>query len=205
LAPSTVNLQPWSFAVFTPASWREMFGRPLPFGGDRAVIVMGNTHRVRSVLDAFPQSPMVEYTLAVMNASLAAMNMNIAAEALGVSSVMLSETGRTASWIPPYLKEKLGAAGQGASLMTIVLGYPRGSAPPHAAQAAHGADLLHGPVPGDRPGRDGGLVGQMKAGYWASHPLSSLPRSCGYTSPRSARRRRTCRRWSRASLCHREP
>jgi len=53
------------------------------FQGQRAIIVMGDTYRDRLVLDAFPQSPLIEYTIAVVNASLAAMNMNLAAEALG--------------------------------------------------------------------------------------------------------------------------
>ena len=59
LAPSTVNLQTWSFAVFTPDAWRETFCKPMPFRGQRAVIVLADTHRARLVLDAFPQSPMV--------------------------------------------------------------------------------------------------------------------------------------------------
>jgi len=29
LAPSTVNLQTWSFAIFTDSSWRETFGEAL--------------------------------------------------------------------------------------------------------------------------------------------------------------------------------
>jgi nitroreductase len=130
LAPSTVNLQTWAFAVFTTDSWRNTFGRPIPFKGRRAVIVMGDTHRGKAVLDVFPYSPLVEYTVAVMNASLATMNMNIAAEALGVSSVMLSETGRSGFLDAEYLKHKLGLPAGVFPLMTIVFGYPRGPHPP---------------------------------------------------------------------------
>ncbi len=36
LAPSTVNLQTWTFLTFTPASWQATFGQALPFGGQRA-------------------------------------------------------------------------------------------------------------------------------------------------------------------------
>src|SRR5512139_1229145 len=61
LAPSTVNLQTWSFAAFTPELWATTFGQPLPFRGQRAVIVMGDTHRARQVIEAFPDSPLVEY------------------------------------------------------------------------------------------------------------------------------------------------
>src|SRR5574341_970423 len=69
LAPSTVNLQTWAFAVFTAQTWQAIFGRPIPFKRQRAVIVMGDTHRDQLVLDVFPYSPLVEYTVAVMNAS----------------------------------------------------------------------------------------------------------------------------------------
>ncbi len=130
LAPSTVNLQTWAFAVFTADTWQDAFGRPIPFKGRRAVIVMGDTHRGKMVLDVFPYSPLIEYTVAVMNASLAAMNMNIAAEALGVSSVMLSETGQSGFLDAEYLKKKLGLPDGVFPLMTIVFGYPRGSYPP---------------------------------------------------------------------------
>jgi len=123
LAPSTVNLQTWSFAVFDVRTWGDTFKRNIPFGAQRAVIVMGDTHRNREVLDTFPQSPMVEYTLAVMNASLAAMNMNIAAEALGISSVMLSETGRSGLLDAGYLKQRLNLPEHVFPIMTIVFGY----------------------------------------------------------------------------------
>jgi nitroreductase len=125
LAPSTVNLQTWSFAVFTGDSWTATFDRPLPFRGQRAVIVMGDMHRDRAVIQAFPASPLVEYTVAVVNASLAAMAMNVAAEALGVSSVMLSETGRTGLLDAGYLKETLRLPDGVFPLMTIVFGYAR--------------------------------------------------------------------------------
>ena len=59
------------------------------------MLVIGDTFRARQVLDVFPASPLIEYTIAVMNASLAAMAMTLAGEALGVASVMLSETGRS--------------------------------------------------------------------------------------------------------------
>lgn len=125
LAPSTVNLQTWSFAVFTAAEWGEKFGRPLPFKAARGVIILADTHRARAVLDVFPRSPLVEYTVGVMNASLAAMAMNVAAEALGVGSVMLSETGRTGLLDAGYLAEQLALPAGVTPLMTIVFGYAR--------------------------------------------------------------------------------
>jgi nitroreductase len=174
LAPSTVNLQTWSFAVFTPALWRGVFGRRLPFGGARAVIVLGDTHRVRLALDAFPHSPMVEYTVAVMNASLAAMNMNVAAEALGVSSVMLAETGRSGLLDVGYLKGKLGLPDRVFPIMTIVFGYPRGSYPPMPPKLPLEQICFEGRYRQAGEGVMEDWLAQMKAGYKASRPLSSF-------------------------------
>jgi nitroreductase len=175
LAPSTVNLQSWTLITFTADSWQALFGRPIPFNAPRAVILLGDNARYRAALDSFPKSPLVEYTLAVMNASLAAMNMNIAAEALGVASVMLSETGRSGLLDAGYLKQKLELPDGVFPLMTIVFGYP-GSAPPpmppklpleqvcFADGRYHEAD----------PAALQDWMAQMAAGYKASHPFSSL-------------------------------
>lgn len=174
LAPSTVNLQTWSFAVFDVALWQETFGQAIPFLASRAVIVIADTHRDRQVLDVFPYSPLVEHTVAVMNASLAAMNMNIAAEALGVSSVMLSETGRSGLLDAAYLKEKLGLPERTVPLMTIVFGYARSLYPPMpprfpAEQIAFGRQY-----PPPDPETMESWLAQMEAGYRASHPGSSF-------------------------------
>ena len=129
VAPSTVNLQTWGFVTFDRDRWRETFGQPLPLGGRRAVIVLADTHRLRRVLDVFPDSPLVEYTVGVINASLAAMNMTVAAEALGIGSVMLSETGRGGFLDTDYLAERLALPERVTPLMTIVFGHPRGPRP----------------------------------------------------------------------------
>jgi len=174
LAPSTVNLQTWSFAVFTMAEWRATFERAIPFRSQRAVMIMADTHRARLVLDAFPLSPTVEHTVAVMNASLAAMNMNIAAEALGVSSVMLSETGRAGLLDVAYIKQKLGLPTRVFPIMTIVFGYARGRYPPMPPKLPLGQICFQ-----DRYHEADSSVlqdwlAQMKAGYKASHPFSSF-------------------------------
>jgi nitroreductase len=174
LAPSTVNLQTWSFATFTRDSWREVFERPIPFRANRAVMVMGDQHRARSVLDAFPESPLVEYTVAVMNASLAAMNMTIAAEALGVASVMLSETGRTGLLDGGYLKEKLALPDGVYPLMTMVFGYPRGPRPPMPPKLPLEEICFEGAYEEADEGVMADWLAQMKAGYKASHPFSSF-------------------------------
>lgn len=174
LAPSTVNLQSWSFAVFDSDLWRQTFNASIPFRANRAVIVIADTYRTRQVLDVFPYSPMVEYTIAVMNASLAAMNMNIAAEALGVSSVMLSETGRSGLLDVKYLKEKLALPEGTIPLMTIVFGLPRGPYPPMPPK-----------LPGDQimfsdqyrqPDREvlQSWLDQMKVGFKVGHITSSF-------------------------------
>jgi nitroreductase len=174
VAPSTVNLQTWSFAVFTAESWLEEFGRPIPFKGQRAIIVLADTHRARSVLDVFPRSPMVEYTIGVMNASLAAMAMNLAAEALGVSSVMLSETGRSGFLDAAYLSEKLKLPSGVIPLLTIVFGYPRGARPSMPPRLPLETVVLTGAYREADPAIMEAWLSEMIAGYKASHPGSSF-------------------------------
>lgn len=174
VAPSTVNLQTWSFAVFTSGTWQEKFGRPIPFRAQRAVIVLADTHRARAVLDVFPRSPLVEYTIGVMNASLAAMAMNLAAEALGVSSVMLSETGRSGFLDANHLIEALGLPPHVIPLMTIVFGYPRGALPPMPPRLPLETIAFTGSYRNtDRDVMEAWLD-EMMAGYKASHPGSSF-------------------------------
>jgi nitroreductase len=174
VAPSTVNLQTWSFAVFDGEMWRQTFDRPIPFHGQRAVIIIADTFRARQVLDVFPYSPLVEHSVAVMNASLAAMNMNVAAEALGVSSVMLSETGRSGLLDAGYLKEKLKLPEGTVALMTIVFGYARGAYPPMPPKLPAEQIFFNGQYqPPDRATMESWLS-QMRAGYKASHLSSSF-------------------------------
>ena len=174
VAPSTVNLQTWSFSIFTDPTWQEVFGQPIPFNGKRAIIILADIHRGRKVMDFFPHRPLIEYTLAVINSSLAAMNMNIAAEALGVASVMLSETGRSGFLDAQYLKEKLALPEGVFPLMTIVLGYPKS-----------GYRAMPPKLPLDQIGftgkykeADHGIMqdwfSQMITGYKAEHPFSSF-------------------------------
>ncbi len=126
LAPSTVNLQSWTFGVYDQTGWKKIFGKSIPLNANRAVIVMGDVHRLRGLIDEFPHKPLVEYTLAVINASIAAYAMNIAAEACGVASVMLSETGQSGFYDAQYLKKKLKLPDGVFPIMTIVFGYPKG-------------------------------------------------------------------------------
>ena len=174
LAPSTVNLQTWSFAVFDVAGWQETFGRTIPFHAQRAIILLGDVHRDKTVLDVFPSSPLVEYTIAVMNAGLAAMAMNIAAEALGVSSVMLSETGRTGLLDAGYLKDKLALPEGVFPLMTIVFGYVRGAYPPMPPKLPLEAICFEGQYREPDPAVMEDWLHQMIAGYKVSNLRSSF-------------------------------
>lgn len=179
VAPSTVNLQSWSFGVFTAGSWQATFGRQIPFRAQRAVIVLADAHRNRPVLDTFPRSPLVEYTVAVMNASLAAMNMNIAAEALGISSVMLSETGRSGLLDAGYLQQTLCLPDGVIPLMTIVFGYPAGAYPPMPPRMALEDICFTGPYREiERPVLQD-WMDEMAAGYKASYPRSSFEAQLG--------------------------
>lgn len=174
LAPSTVNLQTWSFVVFTPATWRATFGAALPFGGQRGVLVLADTSRYAALADLFPRSPLVEYTMATTNAALAAMNMNIAAEALGVSSVMLSETGRSGFLDAGYLQEKLQLPAGVIPLMTIVFGYARGAYPPMPPKLPLAEICGEARYRPTDPAVVAEWLAQMIAGYKASHLFSSF-------------------------------
>jgi nitroreductase len=129
LAPSTVNLQTWSFGLFTGEQWRDCFEAPPPFAAPRLAIIMADTHRARRVVEGFPRVPLCDLVVGVMNASLAAMNMVVAAEALGVGSVMLSETGRTGFYDAAYLVEKLDLPAGVVPIMTVAFGYPAARRP----------------------------------------------------------------------------
>jgi hypothetical protein len=175
LAPSTVNLQTWSFAPFTPQTWRATFAQPLPFKAPLAVMVMGDLHRCETVLQALPDCPLVAYTLAVMNASLAAMNMNLAAEALGVASVMLSETGRSGLLDAGFLRERLRLPEGVFPLMSVVFGYPAGAYPPMPPKfSPDQVCFREGVYPEMDHAALQDWLAQMTAGYKASHLTSSL-------------------------------
>jgi nitroreductase len=117
---------------------------------------------------------LIEYTVAVTNASLAAMNMNIAAEALGVSSVMLSETGRSGFLDAGYLKEKLALPDGVFPLMTIIFGYARGAYPPMPPKFPLDPLCFEGQYrEADSKVMEAWLA-QMMAGYKATHLRSSF-------------------------------
>lgn len=174
MAPSTVNLQTWTFVTFTQEQWHQTFDRPLPFGGQRAIIILGDVHRIRQIVDIIPRSPLMEYTVAILNASLAAMNMNIAAEALGVSSVMLSETGRSGFFHARYLADRLSLPLGVFPLMTVVFGYaklPFAPMPPRLPMEQVCGQARY--PESDEKVLEGWLL-EMKTGFKAARPLWSF-------------------------------
>ncbi|UCB44647.1 MAG: nitroreductase family protein [Spirochaetota bacterium] len=126
VAPCAINLQSWVLGIYNQDTWKKTFGRSIPFDAPRAVMVMGDIHRTRGVINEISHYPLVEYTLAVMNASIAAYAMNIAAESCGVASVMLSETGKSGFYDAKYLKKKLNLPDGVFPILTIVFGFPKG-------------------------------------------------------------------------------
>ncbi|NPV55343.1 MAG: hypothetical protein HPY76_01535 [Anaerolineae bacterium] len=174
LAPSTVNLQSWTFAIFDDNLWQQTFEHSIPFHANRAIIVIGDYHRYRTVLEDFPDCPLTEYTIAVINASLAAMNMNIAAEALGVSSVMLSETGRSGLLDAKYLREKMALPDGTVPLMTIVFGYASGHFHPMPPKLPMENITIPGQYQPTETTVMKSWLDQMIAGYNVSHLGSSF-------------------------------
>jgi hypothetical protein len=167
-------LQTWAFAVFTAAQWQAHFGRSIPFKGDRAVIVLADTHWNRMIAETFPDSPLVAYTVGVVNASLAAMAMTVAAEALGVSSVMLSETGRSGFLDAGYLKEALALPDGVFPIMTIVFGYAAAPYPPMPPRLPMEQICFTGQYRGVDAAVMEDWMSQMIAGYRAAYPRSSF-------------------------------
>jgi nitroreductase len=174
VAPCSVNLQTWSFFVFTAREWADHFGDPLPFKGSRGVIVCGDIHRLKSKLTSFPDSPIFEYSLGVMNASLAAMNMNIAAEALGISSIMLSETGKTGLFNADYLKEKLRLPDGVFPIMTLVFGYAKSGYPPMPPKLPAEYMFFKDTYQETPPEALQDWFDKMTAGYKANFPLKTF-------------------------------
>jgi nitroreductase len=169
LAPSTINLQTWSFALFTAREWEDFFAKPIPFGAPRAIVIIADAHRVKRVISGFPYAPLCEYTVGVTNASLAGMSMCLAAEALGVSSVMLAETGQTGFYDAHYLAGKLALPPGVVPIMTIAFGYASKGRPPVPPKLSAGAVSFCGRYRETPQDELEDWYRQMQAGYQAGH------------------------------------
>ncbi len=175
-APSTVNLQTWSFISFSKSRWRGLFERSIPFNGDRAVFVCADTHRLQALFADFQDSPHLSLTFAAFNAGLAAMNMTIAAESLGICSIMLSETGRTGLLDYAYLKEKLRLPEGVLPITTLVLGRSAQKSAGVPPRQPWNAVVMNGAYMSadEQALRD--WLAQMHIGYKITHPLSRFDR-----------------------------
>ena len=194
LAPSTVNLQTWSFAHFTGDQWRDFFGSPIPFEAPRGVVILADTHRVRRTLPDFPDAPLSEYTMGVMNASLAAMSMVQAAEAVGLGSVMLSETGRTGFYDAAHLAEILELPQGVVPIMSIVFGYAEGKRPVMQPRLPLEAVAFTGPYRETTAEIRNNWLDQMRAGYQAAHGGEKFSAKIAYYNQRIAETERDLRR-----------
>ncbi len=179
-APSSVNLQTWSFVAFDRHDWHEIFGTKIPFNGDRAVVICSDVHRIGRVLTEFETKSLLAHTLAVFNAGLAAMAMTIAAEALGLASVMLSDTGKTGLLDIPFLREKMKLPDGVLPVATLVLGYrkiPSPGIPPRFPKDIVVFRRQYQPVP-EEPLRQ--WYQQMKIGYKLTNLTSSFENKLHY-------------------------
>jgi nitroreductase len=175
-APSTVNLQTWTFITFTQEQWHATFERPIPFKGGFAITVCADIFRLKNFLPDLQDTPFVNLSLAVFNAGLAAMSMNLAAEALGIRSIMLSETGRAGLLDFAFLKEKLALPESVLPLTTLVLGRS-GMQPPGIPPRQPGDAVVMQQIYDRTAGsRLQNWFKQMFLGYKLTHPLSSFDR-----------------------------
>jgi FMN reductase (NADPH) len=176
MAPSGVNLQTWTFIRFSLESWRDIFNRPIPFGGQLAIMVLSDLHRLRLLMEEvdFPDEPLTLHSLAVFDAGLAAMNITIAAEACGLSSIMLSETGQTGLLDVGILRESLSLPDSVVPLTTIVCGYTNRKFAPVPPRLPMRMISGEGEYPEVDREKLSLWLGDMKAGYKAMRPWSSF-------------------------------
>ncbi len=115
-----------------------------------------------------------------MNASLAAQNINLAAEALGVASVMLSDTGTGGFFHSEFLKEKLNLPEDVFPLMTIVFGYPDGKYPPMPPKLPIEEITFKNAYKETNDEILTDWIEQMHAGFKITNPFSSFEAKLNY-------------------------
>jgi nitroreductase len=179
-APSTVNLQTWTFITFTKEQWHETFKRSIPFKGTCAITVCADIFRLKNFLPDLQDTPFVNLSLAIFNAGLAAMSMNLAAEALGIRSIMLSETGRAGLLDSSFLKEKLALPESVLPLTTLVLGRSGMQLPGVPPRQPKDAVVMQQIYDRDAGSRLANWYKQMFIGYKITHPLSSFDRQIAF-------------------------
>lgn len=173
-APSTVNLQTWSFITYSINEWKETFGQSIPFKGAYAIVICADMFKIKDLFPDFKETPYINNSFALFNAGLASMNMTLAVEALGLKSVMLSETGRTGLMDMKHLKEKLNLPKQVLPVTTLVIGKPGikfPGIPPRQPRDTVTMKKVYDLNAGSNLKE---WFEQMMAGYKVTHPLSTL-------------------------------
>jgi nitroreductase len=179
-APSTVNLQTWSFITFNRSQWQQTFERPIPFKGSYAVVICADQQRVSELFSDFAETPAVNMSLAIFNAGLAAMSMNMAAEALGIQSIMLSETGRTGLLDTAFLVEKLDLPEGVLPLTTLVLGKGSLKMPGIPPRQPRDAVVMSQSYKPESSGMLKDWFDQMFIGFKIGHPLSNFEKQLSF-------------------------
>jgi len=179
-APSTVNLQTWSFITFDRPQWQQTFGRPIPFKGAYAIVICADRHRLGGLLEDLSGTPAVNMSLAIFNAGLAAMNMNLAAESLGIRSIMLSETGRTGLLDAAFLVEKLALPEGVLPLTTLVLGRTSMSLPGIPPRQPRDAVVMQQRYNAGCKGMLADWFDQMFIGFKLGHPFSNFDKQLAF-------------------------
>jgi len=173
-APSTVNLQTWSFITNSKQEWKKTFGHSIPFKGAYAIIICADMFKLRDLFPDLKETPYINNSFALFNAGLAAMNMTLAAEALGLKSVMLSETGKTGLLDMKHLKEKLKLPKQVLPITTLVLGKPGIKFPGIPPRQTMDVVTMKNSYNLNENSNLMQWFEQMMVGYKVTHPLSTL-------------------------------
>lgn len=179
-APSTVNLQTWSFITFTRQEWEKLFDRPIPFNGRYAIVICADMFKLKNHFADFMETPYVNISFALFNAGLAAMNMTIAAEALGLKSIMLSETGKTGLLDFTYLKEKLRLPDGVIPVTTLVIGKAKGEKPGMPPRQPWKATVMKNTYNENCAEMLDDWHQQMFIGFKLTHPLSNFQKQLDY-------------------------
>jgi nitroreductase len=179
-APSAVNLQTWSFITFTRQEWRKHFDRPIPFNGMHAMVICADMYKLKNHFSDFIETPYVNISFALFNAGLAAMNMTIAAEALGLKSIMLSETGKTGLLDFAYLKEKLSLPDGVIPVTTLVIGKAIGEKPGVPPRQPWDATVMKNTYNEKCTEMLDDWQQQMFIGFKLTHPLSNFQKQLEY-------------------------
>ena len=135
-SPSGVNLQTYSLLVLTANEWVRKTKVPLPFGAPLNILLLGDFHKIRLVIDIDVEAPLAEFSIALVNASLAAQNIVLAAHSLGLGTAILMDSPFGLSDNKKLIKD-LNLPKYVFPICSILLGYPIGTLPPIPPRIDH--------------------------------------------------------------------